>query len=139
MTDSAAFATIEDLELRFRPLSQQEKGKAEALLCDASALITIELAEAGLSVNKDNATQAAALKSVSCAVVRRALACGDGGSVSQTSVTTGPFSRQFTYANPTGDLYLTKQDKRLLGIPQSGDGFAFIAPSIDRGEEKRNR
>jgi hypothetical protein len=29
--------------------------------------------------------------------------------------TTGPFSRSFNYSNPTGDLYLTKAERRLLG------------------------
>lgn len=134
MTEAAAFATVGDLELRYRPLAPQEREKAAALLDDAAALIVVELADAGIPVRDGDAGQAAALRSVSCSVVRRALSCGDGAAVSQESVTTGPFSKQRTYANPTGDLYLTKQERRLLGIPQSGAGHAFIRPVIERGE-----
>lgn len=123
------FASVEDLEQRYRSLESSEKTKAEALLQDATALITSELRCANVAIREDDELQRSALRAVTCSVVRRALAGGCGDSITQSSTTTGPFSRQVTFANPTADLYLTKQDKRALGINQGG-GFFFIRPKI---------
>jgi len=43
----------------------------------------------------------------------------DAFGASQMSMTAGPYTQQFTYANPSGDMYLTKIEKRLLGITSS--------------------
>lgn len=44
------------------------------------------------------------------------------GGVSSMSTTDGPFTQQFSYANPQGDLYLTKTERKSLGV---GVGRAF--------------
>ena len=31
-------------------------------------------------------------------------------------MTAGPYTQSWTFANPSGDMYLTKMEKRLLGI-----------------------
>lgn len=127
--DAAAFATVEDLENRYRALSVDEINKAEALLEDAAVLITCELNAAGIKIDSEDVQQQRALKIVSCSVVKRAMATG-GDSVTQMTTTTGPFSRQLTFANPTADLYLTKQDKRMLGIAQVEKGCFSMRPSM---------
>ena len=105
------YATAVDLAARWRPLTSAEQSRATTLLEDAAVRIdmcappTLPLADA----------QLAARKIVSCEMVKRARASGAGPGVSQISETRGPFTGQVTYANPAGDLYLTKADKRLLG------------------------
>lgn len=61
------------------------------------------------------------LKHVSCSMVIRAMSASeyDAFGVSQTSMTAGQYSQSWSYSNPSGDLYLTKLEKRLLGITSS--------------------
>lgn len=131
--DVGTYATVEDLELRFRPLNLSEREKAAALLDDAAVIIRSEMASADVAIDPENEDQISSIRSVSCSMVKRAMSVNTGEAINQSSVTVGPFSRQVTYANPTSEMYLTKQDKRLLGIIQDGGGFAFIRPVITRG------
>lgn len=104
------FATGQDLADRWHPLDEMERIKASVLIADASELIR------ATCPNWDKATQAT-LRMVTCMMVRRAMLAGDDiAGVSQTSQTAGSFSESFTYSNPMGDLYLTAQEKRMLGM-----------------------
>lgn len=54
------------------------------------------------------------LAAVTCRVVSRAIRqrpAGVAGDATQLTQTTGPFSLSTTWANPSGDLFLTKQDR----------------------------
>lgn len=102
-----AFAQIEDLELRWRPLTPSETPKAEALLVDASVMLTA-------AVNVDN-IDAGLLKIVVCRMVQRAMTSEAGG-VDQLTMAAGPFSQNVRYTNPHGDLYISKSDRRTLGV-----------------------
>ena len=42
-TETASFATVDDLEARWRPLSEAEAERAVALLSDASAILRTEM------------------------------------------------------------------------------------------------
>ena len=111
------YATVPDLEARWRPLTSVEQTRATALLDDASALVD-DLAPAG-----GPSASEATLKAVVCAMVKRAMnrpAELDG--VTQSQQTSGPFSQGVTYDNPTGDLYLTKQEKVRLGFKKQRAG-----------------
>lgn len=106
MTD--VYATVDDVTARWRAMTDSEETRCEALLADASDLIRTTCpnwASAG----------EATLRRVTCAAVIRALQSGDMAGVTQTSQTTGPFSQSWSYSNPSGDLYLTKAEKRALG------------------------
>ena len=111
--ETPPFATVADLEDRWRGLSTAEQSRATVLLGDASQLILSENPDAG-------ELPADLLRMVTCNVVRRAMATpgGDdsGGAISQTSMTAGPYQQSFTFSNPSGDLYLTKAERRWLGI-----------------------
>lgn len=115
-----AYATVGDLEARWRKLSESERTRAGTLLDDAAAILDAELARCGA----DPADLEAALRYVSCQMVRRTMAAGGAGpmgagapgDVSQWSRTSGPFSESFSFANPSGDMYLTSADRRLLGV-----------------------
>jgi len=123
MADS--FASSDDLAKRWRPLTETEKTTAEVLLQDASVEVRSALKRAGIDTTADDFDTDAA-KIVVCGMVKRSMIAGDNSpGVTTAQETTGPFSRSFTYANPTGDLYMTKREKQLLGI---GLQAAFTIP-----------
>ena len=106
-----AFATLEDLEGRWRPLSLPERKRAALLLEDAESLIKDECP-------RWHTASEATLRRIACKIVQRALNTPFGedvGAIQQTSTTAGPYSQQMSYANPQGDMYLTKAEKRALG------------------------
>lgn len=102
------YATVGDVSARWRTLSDSEETRCVALLADASDLIRTTCPnwqEAGEDT----------LRRVTCAAVIRALQSGDMAGVTQSSQTAGPFSQSWSYSNPSGDLYLTKAEKKALG------------------------
>ena len=108
-----AFATVADLEARWRDLSDAEEARASVLLDDAAAYL-----QALVEVDPDNEVQAANLKMVSCNMVKRAMssAASDAFGVTNATATMGPFSQQVAYANPSGDMYVSKSERAILGI-----------------------
>lgn len=123
-----AFASVADLELRFRKLAADEKDRASALLEDAEVILQAELKRAGKEVDPEDESQAAALKSVCCHMAKRALANSGQADISQVSHTVGPFASSVSYANPSADIYLTDQERRTLGIPKHRQRIGFIGP-----------
>jgi len=117
-----AYADVSDLEVRWRTLTDEEQARAEALLDDASAML-----DAYITVDKTDEKQLKLLKIVVCNMVERAMSTGgDMYGVTQQSMTAVGFSQQFSYANPTGDLYITKAEKRMLGISGTGKGRTIM-------------
>ena len=118
-----AFADVSDLESRWRELSTDEEARANVLLGDASAMLS-----AFVKVDSSDYEQSQLLKMVCCDMVIRAMSAtaADTFGVSQTSMTAGPYSQSFSYSNPSGDMYLTKLEKRLLGI--GGNTYRAIMP-----------
>lgn len=108
-----AYAEVSDIEARWRALTAEESVRAETLLDDASAALS-----ALVDVHPDDAAQAALLAQVCCNMVIRSMSAtgSDMFGVSQASVTAGPYTQSQSYANPSGDMYLTRLEKRLLGI-----------------------
>lgn len=108
-----AYATVDDLEARWRQLDADEEERAGVLLDDASAML-----DALVTVDATDEAQAALLRMVSCNMVSRAmLASGsDVMGLSQVDYGMGPFQQTAHFANPSGDMYLTAQERKLLGI-----------------------
>lgn len=111
-----AFADVSDLESRWRELSTDEEARANVLLGDASAILS-----ALVKVDNSDYEQSELLKMVCCDMVIRAMSATayDSFGLSQSSITAGPYTQSFSYSNPSGDMYLTKLEKRLLGISTS--------------------
>ena len=107
---SPPFATTSDLEARWRTLTTAEKSQAGALITDASDIIVT-------TCPRYADASAATLTRITCAMVKRAMVSGDDAElgVSSSQQTAGPFNQSFQFANPLGDLYLTKAEKRQLG------------------------
>ncbi len=120
-----AYAEVSDIEARWRTLTAEEQTRAAALLDDASVRL-----DALVVVNPEDEKQQAALKTVCCSMVIRAMAAtqADSFGVSQTSITAGPYTRSFSYNNPSGDMYLTRDDRKMLGI--IGSYIGEIQPKI---------
>lgn len=108
-----AYATIEDLEARYGEVDAELTDRAQALLDDAATIL-----DARVVVDISDQQQRERLRLVSCSMVNRALqaAASDAYGVSNASYTMGPFTQSATFANPSGDLYLTKGERDLLGI-----------------------
>lgn len=107
------YATVDDLEARWRTLSADEQARAGVLLEDAA----VRLDAACPPSDPPTDQELAARLIVSCEMVKRAMASGVTGGVGVTSVQqgAGPYQETTQFANPTGDLYLSKSDRKLLG------------------------
>lgn len=106
-----AYATIKDIEDRIlRDLTADEQTIATNLLDDVAVMID----------SRKNTASDAAKKVVSCRAVIRAL--GDGTTDIPVGATQGSqaglgYSQSWTMGNgATGELYLSKEDRRLLGL-----------------------
>lgn len=126
------FATKDDLAARWRTLSSTEQTTATILLGDASNLVVSECSAANVVADNDideQVNRAAMLKRIVCAMVKRAmLAPTDQPPMTQVSVQAGPFGQSGTLANPTGDLFLTKSERKSLPCGQQS---AFTVPMTD--------
>lgn len=121
LTVPPAFATSLQVEQRWRTLTDAERTRADELLLDASQMILDEDTR-GLLDDLTAPTQT--LISIVCSMVIRAMASGveAGPPVTQYSYGSGPVNESRTYANPTGDLYLTKSERRRLGFSRQRAG-----------------
>ena len=119
----AAYATVEDVQKRMtREMSEREEAVCEQLLGDAGVIID--------SYNKSAAADAK--KVVSCRMVLRALGDGsDGGAYplgsTQGSMTALGYTQSWTMGSggASGELYLGKIEKKLLGV---GDAVGAFSP-----------
>jgi hypothetical protein len=120
-----AYASVEDLQARWRPLSSgDEKARAEQKLKDASLVVADECRRSGVNLDAADEMTKDALSLTVCEMVKRAMMSPvDQAPITQGGVTVGPFSQSLTYANPTGDLYLTSAERRRLGIGRQSAGF----------------
>jgi len=131
-----AFATVSDLEARWRTLTADEQVRADPLLKDAAIILLSEMNRCGVGLDITSEVQHSALVMVSCNMVKRVLANGTGADVSSMQTTAGSYSEQRTFANPAGDMYITKAERRLLRIPSRYMHIGSLRPKRHkRGDE----
>lgn len=108
------FADVSDIEARWRTLDSAERDRAQALIQDASAALTKLVHD----IDEEDDEQMQLLNLVCTNMVIRVMSAtaADTYGASNMSMTAGPYTQQWTYSNPSGDLYVTKFEKRLLGI-----------------------
>jgi hypothetical protein len=113
------FADADDLANK--PISAEVRERAEALLTDASQVI---LDEDERGILDDLTEPTPTIIRITCAMAIRAAQAGidAGPPVSQDQWNAGPWGQSRTYANPTGDLYLTKAERRQLGFSRQRAG-----------------
>lgn len=108
-----AYANAYDVEDGFRTLTSEEQTRAEVLLQEAAIIIDAY----------NQAASADAKRLVSCRMVRRQLGAGDNGDIqfpmgsTQGSMSAMGYSQSWTMGSGSvGELYLSKLDKKLLGV-----------------------
>lgn len=106
-----SYATAAQVAAGFRALTDSEKELCTALLKEAELIID------AYALDADDDLKAV----VSCRMVRRAIGASDAGipiGANQGSMTAGPYTQSWTVAGggTTGELYLSKSDKHLLGV-----------------------
>lgn len=127
------FATVADLAAGWSDYDESMADEASTLLGRVSRRLRIMCVRAGSW--RDPAGDedwAEALRDVTCEVVRRALAAravADGAPVSQFTETATPYSNSYIFSNANGDLYLSRQERLVLGLAGGRAAFApLVAP-----------
>ena len=119
-----AYATVDDVQARAsRELSPEEEDTCTTLLDDAAVLID--------SVASAASASADAKKVVSCRMVIRAIGSGGQSSIpigaTQGSMAALGYTQSWTIGGgSTGELYLTKTERQLLGC---GNRIGSYSPS----------
>ncbi len=111
-------ATVDDLVALWRALDANERARAESLLGVASAVLRQACPTVDDQITAG--TLAAEIpKWIVCQMVKRVMASSaDLPPVSQQSQSVGAVSTSYTLVNPTGDLYLAKSERKMLGLDQ---------------------
>ena len=114
------FATIEDLELLWRPLKPSEEERADSLLEVVSASLRSEAIKRGKDLDKmiaDNESLAIVAKSVTVDVVARTLMTStDQEPMAQMSESALGYSVSGTFLVPGGGLFIKKSELARLGL-----------------------
>lgn len=116
----ADFATVSDIEALWRPLSDSEKVRAEALIPIVCDSLREEALRVGIDLDAEVAARtsfASVAKSVTVDVVARTLQTSTSmDPMSQMSQTAGPYTFSGTFLNPGGGLFIKTSELRRLGI-----------------------
>jgi hypothetical protein len=120
-----AYATVEDIEARWRSLTHTETVNTQEWLDDAAALIRRRVA--GIDTKLEDDDYARTVTAINAAMVLRVLRNPDG--LRQVSLGDASYTRDTTLS--AGALYLTKDEADQLGAV-SGAGKAFtVVPHDD--------
>lgn len=103
------FATLQEFKDRWPDMPTGADAHATVLLEDASQFILDTVPTAGVASPSTR-------RRIVCAVVRRAMPSVDGmDGMESMQQSAGPFGVTVKPVNPSGDFYLTKQEKSALG------------------------
>ncbi|HJA28461.1 MAG TPA: phage Gp19/Gp15/Gp42 family protein [Candidatus Olsenella pullicola] len=105
------FADVADYEARYGEV--EDEARVSALLQDATNIIA---SQPGFELRDGDDTFIGVLETVACAMVHRSLMSGAYAGLSNVSQGAGGYTASVAVYNPGGDLYLTRNEKRALGI-----------------------
>lgn len=118
--DPNAYATVADLSVYWRTIEESETDRANDLLSLASSRLRLYADNSGIDLDAKKAASAdyaAALKWVVMEAVKRAMSTPiDTPPVDSWSQTAGPYSENYKFTNPSGDLWFKKAELKTLGI-----------------------
>jgi len=124
-----AYADIKDLERRWRNLTPSEDERAQALLEDNSEVLRALLIQAGIDVTDPSEEYLGVLRYVVCMATARMLKTpADQPALNSLQQMAGPYQSMQSFANPSGDFYLTRTEKTALGL--TGTRIVSVKPQI---------
>jgi len=141
------FASADDLSALWRPLTTEERGRAERLLPLVSDSLREEALRVGVNLDKqarERPSFASVLKSVTVDVAARALMTpSNEAPLTQVSQSALGYSVTGTYLVPGGGLFIKKSElarlglrKQRIGVIEFYDpGNSCAAPADDAGED----
>jgi hypothetical protein len=118
------FATVDDYTDRYGEV--EDEARVTALLQDATNIIA---SQSGFAMREGDETWQGVLETVTCSMVHRSMMAGSYAGLSNVSQGAGGYTASVAVYNPGGDLYLTRNEKRALGI--GGARIGSVAPVID--------
>lgn len=126
------FATAQDVAERWRALTPDEEQVAMRLIVDACDMIRSRWPDVDDRLAAGRLT-ALSLQRVVAQMVKRAMIVSGSEGVENRSQVVGPFQMAEKYANPNANLYLTREDVRLLDARQRRTAFAvdLAAPPVE--------
>ena len=123
------YATVSDVETLFRPLSDDEKNRADALIPVISARLRVEAKKVHMDLDAMIAADpdlSEVAKSVTVDVVARLLmtptASTGFGPMTQMSQAAGGYSVSGTFLNPGGGVFIKDAELRALGLKRQRYG-----------------
>ena len=112
------FATVQDLEDAWRPLTPDEVETAGHRLATSSLLIRRLKPSIDVEVLDDEVLREV-VTFVVCDMVKNSMTSKEvPHGVSQFTNSTGPFSQTMQFSNPEENLYFKKMHRRLLGLDE---------------------
>ena len=133
------YASVNDVILLFRALTEEEAEKTEALIPMICARLRTEAKKAGKDLDaiiEADADLAEVAKGITVDVVARTLmtptqTVGGFGAMSQMSQSAGGYSVSGTFLNPGGGIFIKKAELAALGIRRQQIGVIEI---YDQGD-----
>lgn len=114
------YATITDLEAYWRPLDESEESRATQMITIASSRLRLYASNSGIDIDAkiaESTDYAEAVKWVVMEATKRALSTPiDTPPVDSYSQAAGPYSENYKFTNPSGDLWFKKAELKTLGI-----------------------
>ena len=116
----AVYATITDLSTYWRPIATSEEARATDLLALASSRLRLYATNSGFDLDQKiagSADYSDAVKWVVMEATKRAMSTPiDTPPVDSWSQTAGPYSENYKFTNPSGDLWFKKAELKTLGL-----------------------
>lgn len=122
-----------DVYRKMHPNDTLTDDRLNLLLETASVQLRREFSRKGQSLESPDEDLQADLRSVCIAMVHRSLIAEETGPYSQMSQTAGPYTASATLANPNGDMYLTSNERKRLGLTRGS--MYTIRPKIEGADD----
>lgn len=122
-------ATVQDLVGVWRPLTADEQTRAGGLLGAASAMLRAEIPGVDDAITAGT-VDAELVRWVVCQMVRRVMLTPDSPPVTQQAQSLGQASISWSMANPGGDMYLTRSERRMLGGGRQRAATISMIPGV---------
>lgn len=119
------FATVDDLELLWRPLEEEERERASALLKVVSDSLRVEAKKVGKNLDdlaKDEAFQMVVRSVVVDVVARTLMTSTDQEPMVQSSESAMGYSWSGSYLVPGGGLFIKNSELARLGLKKQRYG-----------------